>query len=314
MEKPIALVLGCTGQDGSLVSKSLLKQGYKVIGTTRNTKIKNESHRRIGIDNKIKLITNDLLRSEGIKELIKKEKPCEIYNFAAQSSVGLSFEFPKETKNSIELITSNLLNACRDLEYAGGIFFAGSSEMFGETATPANCNTKLNPRSPYGYAKTKSYLMVKKYRENYGLKCATGIFFNHESKLRSNNFVTQKIIHFAKNIFNGLNSKINLGNTEVIRDWGYAVEYVEAAQKIIRANNIKDYTICTGQSVSLAKFIDIVFGKLNLNWKDYVEIDKTLFRPNEIKMSYGDPKQIFFDLGWKTKYDLEKLIVHLLAN
>ena len=314
LKGPKALVLGCTGQDGSYISKSLLRQGFTVIGTSRRKLQEDESNFDINIKSKIKIIQNNLLNKETLQEIIESEQPDEIYNLAAQSSVGLSFKFPIETKESIEVITKNILNTCRDLKYKGRLFFAGSSEMFGDTAEPANANSQLNPISPYAEAKANSYLLVKKYRNEFGLKCATGIFFNHESKLRPKNFVTQKIIKSAKSIANGNKETLKLGNISIVRDWGLANDYVHAAQKIIRNPKLEDYTICTGKSVSLEYFINNVFKKLNLKWQSHVEIDENLFRKNEIKKSYGDPIPLLNETGWKAKHNIDDLIDELLKD
>ena len=309
-----ALILGCSGQDGSLISQSLLEKGYKVVGTTRSNNKKIKSHEKIGISNKIKVITNQLLKLDEIEQLIDYEKPNEIYNFAGQSSVGLSFKYPEKTKESIVTISENLLNACANNQFKGRLFFAGSSEIFGTTSEPAKENSEKKPLSPYAEAKLESFLLVKKYREEYNLKCVTGIFFNHESNLRGKNFVTQKIVTTAQKIAHGSNEILKLGNIEIKRDWGSAKEYVIAAQKMLRSNKLKDYTICTGESFSLKYFLANVFKQLDLSWEDHVEIDKALFRTNEIKQSYGDSVDIYKDIGWKAKKNIHDVINELLEN
>ena len=314
MEKPKALILGCSGQDGSLISKLLLEKGYKVIGTSRNSNKEIESHKRLGISNQIKIITNNLLKINEIEEIINSEEPNEIYNFAAQSSVGLSFKYPEKTIESIVDITHNILIACKKNKFNGRLFFAGSSEMFGNTAEPAKESSLKNPLSPYADAKLRSFLLVKKFREELNMKCVTGIFFNHESNLRPKNFVTQKIVTKAKKIAEGSNEKLRLGNINIIRDWGSAQEYMIAAQKVIKNDKLKDYTICTGKSISLRYFVDNVFKQLGLRWEDHVEIDKTLFRTNEIDKSIGDPHEIYKDLGWKAQKDIHDVIRELIDD
>ncbi len=312
MKKPKALILGCSGQDGSLISQSLLEKGYEVIGTTRSSNKKIKSHEQLGISNQIKIITNHLLKSTEIEEIIDSEKPDEIYNFAGQSSVGLSFKYPEKTRESIVDITNKLLIASKKSKFNGRLFFAGSSEMFGNTSEPAKESSPKNPLSPYAEAKLKSFLLVKRFREEFGMKCFTGIFFNHESNLRSKNFVTQKIITEAKKIADGSKKKLRLGNIEIKRDWGSAKEYVIAAQKVINNDKSKDYTICTGKSISLKYFVESVFKQLGLRWENHVEIDKALFRTNEINQSFGDPSDIHKDLGWKAQKDIHNVINELL--
>ena len=312
MNKPKALILGCSGQDGSLISQSLLEKGYEVIGTTRSSNKKIKSHEQLGISNQIKIITNHLLKSSEIEEIIDSEKPDEIYNFAGQSSVGLSFKYPEKTRESIVDITNQVLVASKKNKFNGKLFFAGSSEMFGNTSEPAKESSPKNPLSPYAEAKLKSFLLVKRFREEFGIKCFTGIFFNHESSLRPKNFVTQKIITEAKKIANGSKKKLRLGNIEIKRDWGSAKEYVIAAQKVINNDKSKDYTICTGKSISLKYFVESVFKQLGLRWENHVEIDKALFRTNEINHSFGDPSDIHKDLGWKAQKDIHNLIDELL--
>ena len=314
MNPPKALILGCSGQDGSLISQSLLEKGYEVVGTTRSCNKKIKSHEKLGISNKIEIITNSLLKLNELEQLIDSEKPDEIYNFAGQSSVGLSFKYPEKTKKSIVTITRNLLEACSKNKFNGRLFFAGSSEMFGNTSEPAKENSAKKPLSPYAEAKLDSFLLVKKYREEYNIKCVTGIFFNHESNLRAKNFVTQKIVTAAKEIAEGKHEKLKLGNINIKRDWGSAREYVIAAQKVIRSNRLKDYTICTGKSISLKYFLGNVFQQLNLRWEDHVEIDKALFRTNEIKESVGDSFDLYKDLGWKAKKNIHDVINELLEN
>jgi len=314
LNPPKALVLGCTGQDGSLVSQSLLEQGYEVTGTSRSNNRKIESHEKLGISKKIKVVSTQLLKAYELEKLINLENPNEIYNFAGQSSVGLSFKYPRETRESIVTITKNLLNTCKALKFEGRLFFAGSSEIFGNTSKPASVDSEKNPMSPYAEAKMESLFLVKKFREEYNLKCATGIFFNHESNLRSKRFVTQKIVSTAKKIANGCNEKLKLGNINIVRDWGSARDYILAAQKMIRSKKLKDYTICTGKSVNLEYFLNNVFEQLHMKWEDHVIIDKTLFRPNDIDHSFGDCSEIYKDLGWKATKNIDSIVNELLED
>ena len=283
LKKKIALVLGCTGQDGSFICKSLLEKNYKVIGISRSYLNKNDNHQKLGIDKDVIMKKCDICNTKKISKFIESYNPDEIYNFAAQSSVGKSFNLIEETIHGIVHGTLNLLETSRKIKFEGRIFFAGSSEIFGNTNTGADINHSHNPISPYAISKQTSYNLVKLYRETYNLKCVTGILFNHESNLRQDTFVSKKIINSAKKIAKGEISKIKLGNIHVIRDWGWAPEYVEAIQLITNAQKLQDHVICTGEANTLERFIEIVFNFYGLNWREHIDIDQQLFRQNEIQ-------------------------------
>ncbi len=316
MAKKKSLVLGCSGQDGALLSLSLLKQDHEVIGTSRKLKTNKSqniaNHSILGIEKDIKLVNCDITNFDEVSNLIEKYKPIEIYNLAAQSSVGESFDYPQETLKSIVEVTINLLEVSRKIEYNGNLFFAGSSEVFGNTESRANINKKHRPANPYGIAKQTSFNLVKLYRNLHNLKCVTGILFNHESPLRSKKFVTQKIISEALLCSKNKSHKLRIGNINIKRDWGWAEEFVEGFQVMNRTKNLKDQIICTGKSTKLEKFIKIVFKKLNLYWRDHVVVDSDLFRKGEIHQSYGDPTQMKIDLDWKAKVELETIIEKLI--
>ena len=308
------LIFGCNGQDGSLISKSLLKKKYKVIGVSRQGKDTSTNHSSLGIDLDIETAKGDIKNFHLVQKLIEKYNPDEIYNLAAQSSVGKSFQEPIVTVESIINGTINILEASRKLEFAGRIFFAGSSEMFGETKIAADIDHIQKPNNPYSIGKQTSYQLVKFYRNTYNLKCTTGVLFNHESSLRKNNFVTQKIISEAIKCFHDKTHKLKLGNLEVSRDWGWAEEYVEAMQIIARADSLKDHVICTGKSTKLREFVQIVFNKLNMNWEDHVTINKDLYRDTDIKKSFGNPKPLEAELNWKAEVSLKECINRLIDN
>ncbi len=306
------LIFGCTGQDGSFLCKSLLEKGHNLIGLSRKTKDQFINHQRLGIEKEFEIIKGDLVNLNVIENIIERYKPNNIYNLAAQSSVGISVIRPIDTIQGIILGTLNLLESCKKLDYRGNIFFAGSSEMFGNTVIPASVDHQQKPKSPYGIGKQTSFNLVKFYREYHNLKARTGILYNHESHLRNENFVTQKIIRSAKKIKKDRNLKLTLGNVEIIRDWGWAPEYMEAVQLVTESNNIKDYIICSGTSHPLKIFIEKVFDYYSLNWKNHIVIDQSLFRPNEIPSSLGDPKPIHTDLGWRAKEDIDSIIEKLI--
>tara|TARA_B100000214_G_scaffold361497_1_gene324959 strand:- start:10 stop:933 length:924 start_codon:yes stop_codon:yes gene_type:complete len=295
--KPIAVVFGCTGQDGSYLCKSLLNKDFLVYGVSRKNKPNLTRLLSLDILDKVQLISSNLENFGQTVNTIKKLQPNEIYNLSAQSSVGDSFKKPVETQKSIVNSTVNLLEACRQINFKGNIFLAGSSEMFGSTNSPADLNSKIDIRSPYAAAKYQSYILTKMYRELYKLKCVSGILFNHESPLRDERFVIKKIITTAIRIKNGSANKLKIGDISIKRDWGYAEEYVEAMQLINRSVLSKDYIICTGESISLQKIIEKVFNELDLNWQNYTEVSENFIRSNEIKNSIGNPDQMLAELG-----------------
>ncbi len=307
-----ALVLGCTGQDGSLICQSLLKKGYKVIGLSRTETRNIKNHIQLGIDQEFEIQKGDIKNQKAVERLITTFQPDSIFNLAAQSSVGRSIHEPIDTIHGIVNGTLNILEASRKLNYSGKIFFAGSSEMFGYTSVKANIAHRQDPISPYAIGKQTSFNLVKLYRDIHKLKCVTGVLFNHESHLRNENFVTQKIIKYACEIKRNKSIRLQLGNIDVIRDWGWAPEYVEAIQIVLKSEKLKDYVICSGKANSLRLFIEKVFSHYELDWRQYVDIDKNLIRPNEIAKSIGDPEPLFKDLGWKAKENFDSMIEKLI--
>ena len=256
----------------------------------------------------------DVQNFETIETLIEEYMPDEIYNLAAQSSVGNSFNYPLQTIQSIIDGTINILEVSRKINFTGNLFFAGSSEIFGLTEKGATINHIQRPNNPYGIAKQASLNLVKMYRNNFGLKCVTGVLFNHESSLRDDRFVTQKIISGAIQCTSNKKLKIKLGNINVERDWGCAEEYVEGIQKMTRAKSTEDQVICTGKSTKLKDFIQIVFKTLDLNWQDHIIIEKSLFRKSDILKSFGNPSKMYDDLNWEAKVTLEELIRKMIDD
>ena len=309
-----AIVIGCNGQDGALISHSLLEKGYKVIGLSRTGKDNVKKLTQLGIEKDIEIKKIDIKNFKKIERVICNCQPTSIFNLAAQSSVGKSINQPEDTIEGIINGTLTILEVGRKINYTGRIFFAGSSEMFGNTKNRADINHVQNPMSPYGIAKQASFNLVKLYREIHNLKCVTGVLFNHESHLRNKSFVTQKIIQSALKIKENRQTKLKLGNIEIVRDWGWAPEYVEAVQIMTNSPNLKDHIICSGNSSSLKDFIKKVFYFYGLNWEEHIEIDKSLFRPNEIKFSTGDPQPLFKELGWKARENLDSLILKLIEH
>ena len=307
-----AIVIGCTGQDGALLSRSLLAQGLEVVGVSRSTNPNRKTLETLGIAEDLRLVPADLGDFRQILELVEAHKPIEIYNLAAQSSVGLSFQQPVDTFTGIINGTINLLEVCRYLGYGGLLYFAGSSEMFGQTSNPATASTPRTPLSPYAIAKDASFNTVRLYRQAYGLHCVNGILFNHESPWRAAAFVTRKIIDGAVRCSREPGFRLQLGNLQVHRDWGWAEEYVEAMQLLLRADVLDDQLVCTGRSESLAYVVERAFALLGLDWQNHVNEDASLLRPSEILISRGDPEQMAAATGWRATIDVDGVVERLL--
>jgi len=309
-----ALICGISGQDGSYLAQFLIKKDYTVIGTSRDHRLGSFQNLKIlAIDKRLSLITLDPKDFHNVLTVLKKFKPDEIYYLAGQSSVGLSFDLPGETLESITMGTLNMLEACRMLDYPVRFYHAGSSECFGETGgKPADEDTPFSPKSPYAIAKASAFWLVKNYRDSYNLFASTGICFNHESPLRPERFVTQKIISSAKRIAAGSNEKLEMGNIKISRDWGWAPEYVEAMWLMLQQKNPIDYVIGTGESHTLTEFIENAFLIKNLDWKDYVFVDEKKNRPNDILYNASNPSLIRDNIGWVAKttfYDVIKRLI-----
>jgi GDPmannose 4,6-dehydratase len=297
-----------------LLANSLIRQGAHVVGVSRSSNPNLETHQRLGIAGEVELTTADLCDFREILELMRRHEPDEIYNLAAQSSVGLSFRQPVDTFNSIINGTINLLEVARFAGYPGRLYFAGSSEIFGNTPSPADVRSPRRPLSPYAIAKDASFNTVQVYRQAYGLKCATGILFNHESPYRSAAFVTRKIVDGALRSKREPSFRLQLGDLSVARDWGWAEEYVEAMQLILRADPLEDQVICTGRMEKLDYFVARVFSELGLRWQDHVELSAGLRRPSEILFSVGNPEPMHARHGWRAQLDIDGVIASLIAS
>ena len=305
-----ALIIGINGQDGAYLTKFLLDKGYDITGTSRDAMTSSFSNlRRLGVGDRVQNVSMVLTDFRSVLSVLKNSSPDEIYNLAGQTSVGLSFDQPAETIESIAFGTLNILEAVRIIDKDIRFYSAGSSECFGDTQNePANELTPFKPRSPYGVAKAASHGLVSSYREFYRLFACSGILFNHESPLRPERFVTQKIIRAASCISKNPITKLQLGNISIYRDWGWAPEYVEAMWLMLQQDNPEDFVIATGKSVSLEYFIEKVFSQYGLDWRDHVVIDSSLFRPLDIKYGGADPRKAESILGWKAKYDVDDII------
>lgn len=302
-----ALICGVSGQDGTYLSRLLLGKGYEVHGTARDAQMASfPNHDKMGIRDQITFHSMALNDFRSVLHVLANVQPDEIYNLAGQSSVGLSFDQPVETLESISVGTLNLLEAIRFMKLQIKLYNAGSSECFGNTGgQPADENTPFRPRSPYAVAKATAFWEIANYREAYDLYASTGILFNHESPLRPGRFVTQKIVRSACRIANGSSEKLRLGNIEIGRDWGWAPEYVEAMWMILQQEKADDFVIATGETNSLKDFVVEVFRCVGLDWHDHVESDPSLLRPSEIMVSRANPEKSAKMLGWQATYKMK---------
>ena len=311
-----AIICGISGQDGAYLAKFLLDKGYLVVGTSRDTQnCSFPNLKKLGIYDKVQLETMSLLDFKSVLHVIGKINPSEIYNLAGQTSVAFSFEQPIETFESIMNGTLNILEAVRLINNKIKFYNAGSSESFGNTENIIITETtKFHPVSPYGVAKAASFWQVDNYRNAYDLFSVTGILFNHESNLRHKRFVTKKIISAACTIKMGGKEKLTLGDLSIKRDWGWAPEYVDAMWRMLQNDSPEDYIIATGHSNTLEEFVNETFNQLNLNWKEHVAIDKSLFRPSDLKVGKADTSKAEKLLNWKANVQLNELISILIKE
>ena len=316
MKNKKALIFGVTGQDGPYLAELLLEKGYDVWGTSRDASKSNLINlKKLGIDKKINLVSvlNDDFQK--LSNLISEVLPDEIYYLAGQSSVGLSFLEPKETISSNVLGILNVLEICRLISKKIRIYYAGSSECFGDTAgIAATEETNFHPQSPYAVSKTSAFWLVDNYRNAYDMFICYGILFNHESPFRSQRFVTQKIISTALRISEGSQEKLELGRLDISRDWGWAQEYIEAMWLMLQQDSAEDFIIATGETNSLEQFVGESFNQLGLDWKNHVVINKDLIRPSEISISKANPIKALKKLGWKAKYKMADVVKMLLKD
>ncbi|GAB3641890.1 GDP-mannose 4,6-dehydratase [Spirosoma arcticum] len=305
----IALICGVSGQDGAYLAKLLLEKGYQVYGGSRDAQMTSANNLvRLGIRQKVELVSVSINDFRSVLQTLLKVKPDEIYNLAGQSSVGLSFEQPVETLESISVGTLNLLEAIRFSNLPIKFYNAGSSECFGDTGNvAADENTPFRPRSPYGVAKAAAFWQVANYREAYQLQASTGILFNHESPLRPERFVTQKIVATACRIARGSTETLTLGNIDIARDWGWAPDYVEAMWMMLQQEQADDYVIATGQTTKLRDFIRVVFEAVGLQWENHVRTDSSFYRPTDIAEGHANPAKAYNLLSWKARHTMEEV-------
>ena len=309
-----AFITGITGQDGSYLAEFLLGKGYEVHGLIRRASTFNTNR----IDHLYKdfhdpdalmyLHYGDLSVSAHLTNILSDIRPDEIYHLGAQSHVRVSFDVPEYTGDITGLGTIRLLEAIRKTRITARFYQASSSEMFGAAPPPQNELTPFQPRSPYAAAKVYSYYVIKNYRDAYNIFACNGILFNHESPRRGETFVTRKITRAATRIKLGLQDTLYLGNLDAKRDWGYAGDYVEAMWMILQHHTPDDFVIATGETHSVREFVERVFEKLDLDYRDHVEIDERYFRPTEVDVLLGDSTKAQKTLGWKPKTGFEQLI------
>ncbi|HKD41084.1 MAG TPA: GDP-mannose 4,6-dehydratase [Myxococcaceae bacterium] len=309
-----ALLTGITGQDGSYLAELLLRKGYEVYGiirrsssfnTARIDPIYQDPHEP---DYRLKLLYGDLNDASSLNRILREVQPDEIYNLGAQSHVRVSFDVPEYTAEVTGLGTVRLLEAIRETAIAPKFYQASSSELFGASPPPQSETTPFHPRSPYGVAKLYSYWITVNFRESYGLFACNGILFNHESPRRGETFVSRKISRAAARIKLGLQDKLYLGNLDARRDWGHAADYVEAMWLMLQQERPEDFVIATGESHTVREFLDLAFERLNLDWKQYVEIDPRYFRPAEVDELRGDMSKARRILGWEPRVRFKELV------
>jgi len=307
---PTALICGVTGQDGAYLARFLLSIGYEVWGTSRDaTSSEFANLKRLGIFDQVKKISMSTNDFRSVLNGIVSSAPSEIYNLSGQSSVGLSFEQPVETLESIATGTLNLLEAIRFLQLPVRFYNAGSGECFGDTGlVPANESTSFSPRSPYAVAKCTAHWLVSNYRQAYGLHAATGILFNHESPLRPARFVTRKIVQSALRISGGDTTPLALGNLSIRRDWGWSEDYVEAMWKMLQLDNPRDFVIATGVATPLQEFVAEAFSQVGLNWRNHVVVDPSLLRGSDIEYSCGDSAAALHALNWRANVRMPEIV------
>src|SRR5215216_975072 len=312
--RKIALITGITGQDGSYLAELLLAKGYLVHGLVRRSSSFNtdriehlykDPHHP---ETRLFLHYGDLVDGTGLREVLTRVQPDEVYNLGAQSHVRVSFDQPVYTVQSDALGTMQLLEAIRDTKLPTRFYQASSSEMYGKVVeTPQKETTPFHPRGPYACAKVYSYWQTVNYREAYGMFAVNGILFNHESPRRGETFVTRKITRAAARIKEGLQDKLYLGNLDAKRDWGFAGDYVEAMWLMLQQDEPEDYVVATGETHSVSEFLDEVFSHVGLNWPDHVVQDPKYLRPSEVDLLLGDASKARRVLGWRPKVGFAEL-------
>lgn len=319
MNQKRAFITGVTGQDGSYLVDLLVSKGYEVHGLIRqSTQFTPDrwGHLRNAMkNNQLQVHFGDLTDSSGVRTLIEQIRPDEVYNLAAQSHVGISFDQPENTSEVTAMGPLKLLEAIRRSKIDCRFYQASSSEMFGKVReSPQRETTPFYPRSPYGCAKVYAHYLTQNYRESYGMYAVSGILFNHESERRGENFVTRKITRAIGRIKVGLQNDLVLGNTDAKRDWGYAPDYVEAMWLMLQQEKPEDFVIGTGETHSVQEFIEIAFDRVKLDWRQYVKHDPRFMRPSEVDTLLADTTKAKEKLCWQPKVNFEELVAKMVEH
>ncbi len=322
MHSKSALITGVTGQDGSYLAELLLEKGYHVHGMVRRVSSFNTAridHLHLGpnANPRFELHYGDLSDAGSLQRVLDEAQPDELYNLGAQSHVRVSFEQPQYTADVTGMGVLRLLEAVHAHERRSGksvrFYQAGTSEMFGNSPAPQHERTPFHPRSPYACAKAFAHHQVVNYRESYGLFACNGILFNHESPRRGENFVTRKITRGATRIKLGLERELKLGNLDARRDWGFAGDYVEAMWRMLQRELPGDFVVATGVSLSIRDFLELAFGALELDWREFVRFDERQLRPAEANELRGDATRAREELGWSPRHDVRSLAKLMVA-
>ena len=306
-----ALITGICGQDGSYLAELLLGKGYEVHGLIRRSS--SVSTTRIAtIMDRVKLHEGDMLDGGSLSSIVAQVMPDECYNLAAQSFVPASFTMPDYTGEVTGIGTVRILEALRQVKKDARFYQASTSEMFGSTPPPQSELTRFHPRSPYGVAKLYAHHISINYREAYGMFTSNGILFNHEGPRRGELFVSRKIALAAARIKRGMQDTLALGNLEARRDWGFAGDYVEAMWRMLQQDHGDDYVIATGETHTVREFLDVAFGRINLDWNKHVVVDPKLYRPAEVNVLCGDASKAEKVLGWRPTMGFRQLVEHMV--
>jgi len=310
-----ALITGINGMDGSHLADLLLSKGYQVWGVERRSSTKNRTNTK-HLEGKITFVNGDMTDQNSLVRCLKESDPHEVYNLAAQSFVGESWNTPEYTSEVTGLGVLRMLEAIREYGKPVKFYQASSSEMFGRMIeNPAKETTPFYPRSPYGVAKLYGHWITKNYRESYDIFACSGILFNHESERRGVEFVTRKISDGVARIHLGLADHISLGNLEAKRDWGYAPDYVEAMWLMLQQDSPNDYVIATGETHSIKDFLTHAFAHVGIDdWSGYIKQDPRFMRPAEVDVLRGNSSLAAQDLGWKPKVNFQELVKKMVTN
>jgi len=316
--KKVALITGITGQDGSYLSEYLLEQNYEVHGIVRRHSVaENQNSRLKHLNGNIQTYYGDLLDVPSLTRVVSTVKPDEIYNLGAMSHVRISFDVPSFTIQTNAMGVLNLLEVYRNLAPEAKFYQASSSEMFGNSVDEdgvQRLTTPMNPVSPYGCAKLLAFNLVRHYRNAYKLHACNGILFNHESPRRGSNFVTNKVVKTAVQIKKGLRDKLELGNLDSYRDWGHSKDYVRAMNLIINHDTPEEFIVSTGETHSVRELCEVVFSKLDMDYRDYVVQNPIYMRPEELKYLKGDCSKAREVLGWKPEYTFDSMIEEMIQR